>query len=64
MIDNMIVYTARINTDSGETYVWVYRKRPTHNDVIKNFYECSGKDRDLEWYESTTKIFISQTQLL
>ncbi len=61
----MIVYTARVMTDSGDTYVWVYKDKPTREQVIQKLFEWEGggEAADLDWYEATTSVFIEQTEL-
>jgi hypothetical protein len=64
----MIVYTARVHTDSGDTYVWVYRQEPTREQVIYALFEYEGgTDEDLDnldWYAQTTSVFIERTILV
>lgn len=59
----MIIYTARVHTDSGDTYVWAYKDEPTREQVIQKLFEWEGEAADIEWYEATTSIFIERTEL-
>lgn len=62
----MKVFTAVANTESGDTYVFVYRNKPTDCDVSKMIFEIEGSDEELglDWYLDTTNISIEETEVI
>ena len=57
------VYTARVLTDSADTYVWVYKKKPTRKQVIWRLHDMELA-APFEVYDQTTSVYIEQTELI
>jgi hypothetical protein len=57
------VFTARVVTDSADTYVWVYRNKPTRKEVIKRLWHFERAE-ELDWYMDTTSVYIDETDLI
>ena len=59
----MQVYTAHVVTESADHYIWVYKNEPTRGEVIQRLYDIEMA-ADLEWYQETTSISITPTELV
>lgn len=56
----MNVSVALVITESRDKYTWVYRNRPTLQEVIQCLHEYEGCLESLEWYEGTTDVTFSE----
>ena len=59
----MKVYTAHVRTESSDHYIWVYKNKPSREDVINQLFNWEGA-ADLEWYENTTSVTIEEQELI
>lgn len=59
----MKVYTARAVTDSADTYIFVFKTRPTSIQIIEKVRDLELA-ADLDWYKDTTSVYIEETELL
>lgn len=57
------VFTALVRTESGDRYVFVFKKKPKEDDVIKMVWEAESA-ADLEFYMDTTGVEIKKTEVL
>ena len=64
--NKMKVYTAHLVTESLDHYVWVYRNRPSKEQLIRRLMEIEGAaENDFDFYEQTTSIrSIEETDLI
>ena len=58
----MIVYTALVKTDCM-TYVWVYKNKPTHEEVIQRLVEIVGA-MSYDEYMDITSVDIMFTDVI
>ena len=59
----MKIYTARAVTDSADTYVFVFKSKPTSSQIIEKIHDLELA-ADLDWYKDTTSVYIEETELL
>lgn len=59
----MKVFTARVVTDSLDTYVFVYKNKPASKDVVYKVYELERAE-EYDWYLETTAVYIEETELI
>ena len=59
----MKVFTARAVTDSADTYIFVFKTRPTSIQIIEKVRDLELA-ADLDWYKDTTSVYIEETELL
>ena len=53
----MNVWTALVETDSSDTYVWVFDYEPTFDEVIRMVWQAEQAE-ELGWYQDTTNVTI------
>lgn len=58
-----VVYTARVVTESLDTYVWVYGYEPTRQEVIQRLHDFEMA-ADMEFYEDSTTVYIESTTII
>lgn len=58
----MKIFVAVVSTESADTYVFAFKKKPTRDQVIK-LVHAAEKAADLEFYLETCQVNISEVKV-
>lgn len=57
------VWVTLATTDSGDNYVFVSKTSPERSGICRRIWECEGETEDLQFYEDTTAVRISELEV-
>jgi len=60
----MKVYTALVDTDFGDSYIFVYANRPTNEQVMETLRAREKSKHTVEYYIETAYASIEETEVI
>lgn len=60
----MNVFVANVLTNSGDSYSYVFKNKPTKDIVVNLVWKYEGQQESIEWYSDTTFVNIREIEII